>query len=189
MRDNFWHPLAKAVLGVSVVQTEEQGLPDDDEHAEKRPGDITWVGRPGCKLRGIDIGYTDPKRTIGYGLSKATRTLPPPARNTACAAKSMENTKITNLKQLTIDSLSADTAILPAVFELTGGAGPSANKVFKFFAEMEYPGDPKDDPRIARLRSLWISHQRKNTPCAWYGCALSLYARSATVFAGRRRMR
>ena len=50
---------------------------------------------------------------------------------------------------------------MPAVFELTGGAGPSANKVFAFLAEMEYPGDPKDDPRTARLRSIWISHHRK----------------------------
>ena len=50
---------------------------------------------------------------------------------------------------------------MPAVFELTGGAGPSVNKVFAFLAELEYPGDPKDDPRIARLRSLWISHHRK----------------------------
>ena len=55
----------------------------------------------------------------------------------------------------------AETAILPAVFELTGGAGPRANKVFNLLAEIEYPGDPKEDPRIARLRTLWISHQRK----------------------------
>ena len=59
------------------------------------------------------------------------------------------------------NSYCSDSVILPAVFELTGGAGPSANKVFTFFADLEYPGDPKDDPRIARLRSLWISHQRK----------------------------
>ena len=50
---------------------------------------------------------------------------------------------------------------MPATFKLSGGAGPSANKTSAFLAETEVPGDPKNDPRVARLRALWISHQRK----------------------------
>lgn len=158
MRDQFWLPLCKSVIGAGVY-AEVDGLPDDEGFADKRPGDIVWP--PGFKWRGIDIGYTDPKKTDQWGIRKASRTLPAPARKTGCAAKSMENIKITNLKKFPIDSKPADSVILPAVFELTGGAGPCANKVFAFLAEVEYPGNPKDDPRVARLRNLWISHQRK----------------------------
>ncbi len=155
MRDTFWLPLCKEVIGASVSNKEPRDVYDEPGQEDKRPKDVCWGHVPGHKLQGVDLGYTNPLRpSKSESLSRS-------ARKTGLAAKDMEQTKSTNLSKFHVDGAAAETVIAPAVFETTGGASASANKLFTFLSKVEFPGDPKDDPALRQSRALWISRQRK----------------------------
>ena len=98
MRDTYWLPLCKAVLGHSAVSLEPRDVMDESGHHDKRPKDISWGFIPAHKFQGMDIGYANPFAKTDPN----SRSLPLSARKTGHAAKHMEQTKFNNLSKFHI---------------------------------------------------------------------------------------
>ena len=147
----FWLPMAREI-GLAAV-SEQQGLVT---HCitDKRPADISWIQNGRITLKGVDVGYTDP---ISHNQPLESGNASQSARVSGIAVGIMEETKIKNLKNLTINSTIAADIIAPCCFEITGGAGKHAEAVISAFAMVAHPGSDKC-PQTIKLRSVWKTH-------------------------------
>jgi len=147
----FWLPQAREI-GLAAV-AEQQGLVT---HCitDKRPADISWIQNGRITLKGVDVGYTDP---ISHNQPLKSGNASQSARISGIAVEIMEETKIKNLKNLTINSTIASDIIAPCCFEITGGAGKHAEAVISALAMVAHPGSDKC-PQTIKLRTVWKTH-------------------------------